>query len=170
MQYSLSTLPARSGAGWLGWLFGFFFPFERNVPLFPSRYFARGNSPCLSFVLRLLSRKWSAFPTAPVLPKVPSPVPGTGTRRNPPACSARPRPGPAHPPRKRRRRRHRVPARLRTGKLIAPAGTGERRGLGGALGGPLGPAPSGRLKRGGCPLPHLGRSGCGHRSPLLPLV
>lgn len=93
-------------------------------------------------------------PRRPCCQRSPPPVPGTGTRRNPPARSARPRPGPAHPPRKRRRRRrHRVPARLRTGKLIAPAGSGERRGLGGALGGPLGPAPSGRLKQGGCPLP-----------------
>lgn len=68
--------------------------------------------------------------------------------------------GPARPCRPPRGapppRRGRVPAGLRTLKLIAPPGSGERRGLGGGSRGALGPAPSGRLLRGGC----APRAGC----------
>lgn len=83
------------------WVFS---PFERNVPLFASRYFVRGNLPCPSFVLPLLPRKRSTSPTAPASPKIPTRVPGADTRRQPlPARPARPGPAlrtttPAPPP------------------------------------------------------------------------
>lgn len=120
MQYSLSTLQARSG------LVLSVFPFEGNFSVFPSGSVVGVNSPCLHIVLHLLSWKWSAFPAALGLPKTPRHVPGRATHRPPPA-----RAGPADPSRKLPppSRCDRVLAGLRTVKLIVPAGSGERRGL-----------------------------------------